>query len=162
MESGFPGTLVRMALLVVLVAIVSWIRKPWPKQTDLGNLEWQWYYRARPTQDAVGHVTQGARIIRPDGSPCEVFTDTPIQDLGVFRDPDESVAYDAKVHVRPGLVVLLGEERLIANGESLRVAFFRIYVWRRGSWQVHGRWQLDYAQWTSLRDTARGGSLRTR
>jgi hypothetical protein len=150
-QRGIAGMLVRMVLLFVLVVVISLIRKPWPKQKDLGYLEWQWYYRLRGAKDIIGNVGQGARIIKPDGSFVEVFTDTSIQELHVFRDPDDSVAYDAQVRVWLGLLVLSGKERVMINETSLPVAFSRIYVWRRWLWQFHGRWQLDYAQWTLLR-----------
>ena len=149
-EASIPGTLLRLGILIVLVGIVSWIRKPWPKQQDLGNLEWQWYDRVRPKRDLLGFAAPGGKIVRADGSGCELSLRTPIQELGIARDPDSAVTYDARVYVRPGLLVLSGKERAINSGDCLPVAFTRAYVWRWSPWPFRGSWCLDFAQWTLL------------
>jgi hypothetical protein len=149
-EFSIAGTLVRLGFLIFLVGSFSWIRKPWPRQQDLGKLEWQWYDRARLKQRDFGFAARGARIIRADGSSCELSLPTPIRELGIARDPDSAVTYDARSHVRPGLLVLSGKERLINNGVYLSVAFSRTYVWRWAPWPLRGKWYLDLAQWTLL------------
>ena len=143
-DNDIAGVCIRMVILFVVVFLVSWVRKPWPRQKDLGNLEWQWYCNVMPTPEAVGYADSGARLITPEGRLCEVLAETPIQQLRVFRDPDDPVMYDTPIHVHFGCAVLSGKERLLANGASLAVAFVRIYVWRRR------RWRLQFAQWTAL------------
>jgi hypothetical protein len=149
-ESEITATIARMLMLLSLAALLALIQKPWPKRNEIGKLEWLWYPSALPPLEFVGYVARGAKIIKPDGILIEVSGDLSIRELRVFRDPDDPVTYDPRIQVRPGMLVLSGEERIATASGWSDAAFVRAYSWHRRRWSFHGDWRLDYAQWTAV------------
>lgn len=141
---GVAGVVFRVSLWVVVLLAWTRLRRRPPLAADIAAIEREWFADVEPPDGGVRIKDDGV-VITPDGLVSRPPGGAGLQSLGMPRLPRSEVVYRL---VRPTArsILLIGEEVVVLGGPAIRVSFTRTYAFDGG------RWWLEFAQWTTLRE----------